>query len=235
MSIVLLLLTMTMMTEFERPQEPGIYEERLERPDGSMLRYALSIPKGYEPDKPRPLVLALHYGGNVTPYYGKGFLVQLVEPGVKSLGAIVVAPDCPSRSWTNPTSESEVMALVEHILENYSVDRERILVTGFSLGGRGTWYMASRHADFFTAAIPMAGWPSEEMVEQVGDMPICIVHSVDDEVVEMEPTKNAVKSLEARDAPVKLITVRGITHYQVPDYARYLKQAVRWIEKKWGE
>ena len=65
MSIVLLL--MAMMTVSERPQEPGIYEELLERPDGSVLRYALSIPKDYEPDKPRPLVLALHYGGNVTP------------------------------------------------------------------------------------------------------------------------------------------------------------------------
>jgi dipeptidyl aminopeptidase/acylaminoacyl peptidase len=79
----------------------------------------------------------------------------------------------------------------------------------------------------------MAGWPSDDMVEKVGDMPICIVHSVDDEVVDMEPTKEAVKSLEARDAPVKLITVRGITHYQVSDYAKYLKQAVRWIEKQW--
>jgi len=233
MSLVLLL--MTMMAVPERVQEPGMYEELLERPDGSVVRYALSIPKGYEPEKPRPLVLALHYGGTVTPYYGKGFLVQLVEPGVKSLGAIIVAPDCPSRNWTNPMSESGVMALVEHILENYSVDRERILVMGYSLGGRGTWYMASRHADLFTAAIPMAGWPSEEMAEKIGDMPICIIHSVDDEVVEMEPTKEAVKSLEARDAPVKLITVRGITHYQVPDYAKYLKQAVRWIKEKWDE
>ncbi len=231
MSFVLLL--MTMMIVSERVQKPGMYEELLDRPDGSVLRYAISIPKGYEPDRPRPLVLALHYGGEVTPYYGKGFLVQLVEPGVKSLGAIVVAPDCPSRSWTDPTSESEVMALVEHILADYSVDRKRILVTGFSLGGRGTWYMASRHPDLFAAAIPMAGWPSDDMVEKIGDMPICIVHSVDDEVVDMEPTKEAVKNLEARDALVKLITVRGITHYQVSDYAKYLKQAVGWIEEQW--
>lgn len=231
MSFVLLL--MTMMTMSERVQKPGTYEELLDRPDGSVLRYAISIPKGYEPDRPRPLVLALHYGGEVTPYYGKGFLVQLVEPGVKSLGAILVAPDCPSRSWTDPTSESEVMALIEHILANYSVDRKRILVTGFSLGGRGTWHMASRHPDVFSAAIPMAGWPSDDMVEKIGDMPICIVHSVDDEVVDMEPTKEAVKNLEARDALVKLITVRGITHYQVSDYAKYLKQAVGWIEEQW--
>jgi predicted peptidase len=217
----------------ELPQGPGMYEEVFRHADGSVLRYAISIPKGYDPKRPRPLTLALHYGGDVTPYYGKGLLQQLVEPGLRRLGAILVAPDCPSRGWDNPTSEGKVMALIQHVLENYAIDRDRILVTGYSLGGRGTWYMASRHADFFTAAIPMAGWPSDEMVEKLGNMPLCIIHSEDDEVVEMEPTRNAVETLEARGAPVELITLRGVTHYQVPGFTKSLEKAARWVEEQW--
>jgi predicted peptidase len=212
-----------------------MYEEVFKRADGSVLRYTISIPRGYDKDQPRPLVLALHYAGEVTPYYGKGLLNQLVEPGLRHLGAILVAPDCPSRGWDNPESEKQVMALIEHILENYSIDRERILVTGYSMGGRGTWYMASRYPDLFTAAIPMAGWPSDKMVDEIGNMPLCIIHSSDDEVVSMEPTSKAVKALEARGAPVELITVRGVTHYQVPGFTKYLEKAARWVEKRWNK
>jgi predicted peptidase len=162
-------------------------------------------------------------------------LEQLAEPGLRRLGAILIAPDCPARDWANPESEKHVMALIEHILENYSIDRERILVTGYSLGGRGTWYMASSHPELFTAAIPMAGWPSDEMVEKIGNMPLCIIHSEDDEVVSMEPTSKAVKALEARGALVELITVRGVTHYQVPIFTKYLEKAARWVEEQWNK
>ena len=61
------------------------------------------------------------------------------------------------------------MALLEGILETYNIDRARILVTGFSLGGRGTWFFATRHPDFFTGAIPIAGRPGDEPLDALGD------------------------------------------------------------------
>jgi predicted peptidase len=45
------------------------------------------------------------------------------------------------------------------------VDRARVLITGFSMGGRGTWYMAARHADLLTGVIVMATEPGEGSLE----------------------------------------------------------------------
>ena len=76
---------------------------------GLKLRYTLSLPDSFSSGKSYPLVVALHYGGEVTPFYGKAFLTSFVEPALKGLDAIIFAPDCPLSGWTNPVSESAVL------------------------------------------------------------------------------------------------------------------------------
>lgn len=56
--------------------------------------YTLAIPASYTGDESVPLVLALHYGGHGAPYFGRGVLTGLVEPALRELEAIIVAPDC---------------------------------------------------------------------------------------------------------------------------------------------
>ena len=116
------------------------------------MPYALSVPSNYSSDQPRPLVLVLHPGGARGSYYGSVSMRQLFEPALRDWGAIIVAPDAPTRSWATELSDRAVMGLLGEIINQYSIDRTRILVTGFSLGGRGTWFFATRHSDFFTAA-----------------------------------------------------------------------------------
>jgi predicted peptidase len=218
----------------ELPQNPGVHQERFETKEGLTVRYTLSIPKGYEPGRPSPLVLALHYGGRVTPYYSKGFLLELVKPGLVKLDAIIVAPDCPSpNGWNNPESDKAVTALLHHILKNYEIDRSRLLVTGYSMGGHGTWYMAAEHPELFTAAIPMAGAPQSGTLEKIDDMPICVVHSDADRVVPIQPSRDAVKEMEGKNATVKLIVARGAEHYHFGSFVEPLKRAADWIEKQW--
>ena len=83
---------------------------------------------------------------------------------------------CPTRAWSDPAAEKAVMALMESVLREYSVDRRRILVIGFSLGGGGTWFLESRHSDLFTAAIVMAG-TTDEPLESLARIPTYIIHS----------------------------------------------------------
>jgi predicted peptidase len=223
-----------MSSASELPQSPGVYERRFEPKDGPPVRYTLSIPKGYEPGSPSPLVLALHYGGRVTPYYSKGFVLDLVKPGLQKLDAIIVAPDCPSPDgWANQKSDRAVTALVYHLLERYEIDRSRVLVTGYSLGGHGTWYMAAEHPDLFTAAIPMAGAPPRGTLNKIGVIPICVVHSADDRVVPIQPARDAATELEKKNTTVKLIVSRGMEHYHFGSFVEPLKRAAAWVDKQW--
>jgi predicted peptidase len=210
----------------------GAHQLQLETPDGTLL-YGISIPRGYEPGKPRPLILALHPGGERMPYYGNAFMRQIVAPALNGLDAIIIAPDCPTRAWSDPIADRSVMALIEHTMEHYSIDRRRILVVGFSLGGRGTWYFATHHSDLFTGAIPMAASTGDDSQERMGTIPTYIIHSRIDEVVPFDPAERNARELEKLGRNVHFEPLEGPGHFQMGGYIDALRKAGRWIAERW--
>lgn len=138
------------------PQSGGLHPLFLEE---RQQRATLAVPAGYDNSISVPLVLALHWGGQVTPFYGKPFLVELILPALQDLEALIVAPDCKHGGWDNPESENELLTLLDTLQVHYHFDPHKIILTGYSKGGIGTWYLASRHQDRLLAAIPMAAPP----------------------------------------------------------------------------
>ncbi len=205
----------------------------LRMPDGSDLLYAILVPDGYQQGEPRPLILALHPGGERMPYYGASYARSIVAPATVDLHAIIIAPDCPSKGWGDPASDRAVMALMEKVMKDYTVDRKRVLVTGFSMGGRGTWFFSSHHPDLFTAAIPMAAPAGNEPVDQLGKMPTYIIHSRQDQVVPFEPAEKNARELEAMGRPVKFEALSDLTHFSMGGYVPALRRAVAWVAERW--
>jgi predicted peptidase len=212
---------------------PRVAETELALADGSVLRYAISLPDGYDEARadPRPLVLALHPGGRAE-YYGSSFMQSIVAPGLRSWRAVIVAPDVPDRSWSTARSERAVLALLEHVLAEHAIDRDRILVTGFSMGGGGTWTMAARHPELFTGAIAMAASPSADEVTELA-VPMYLIHSPDDEVVPFERAEEAYYALVARDHPVEMRVLPGLGHYMMGAYVPALRAAGEWMLARW--
>ena len=211
---------------------PSNVQEQVLQPDGH--RYTVAVPHNYTGDRPVPLVLALHYGGIVTPFYGKGILTHLVEPALRELGAIIVAPDCTADNWIDPQSETAVLRLLDHIQDSYAIAPRKILITGYSKGGIGTWDLAARHQERFTAALVMAGLPQADAVDVEWEIPLYVIHSRQDEVIPIEPTEVAVKQLQTRGVSVELVVLEGIKHYETNRFAEPLQAAVPWIEKVWS-
>ena len=71
--------------------------------EGRPLRCSVWVPKTTE-ERPLALVVAIHWGGEVTPFFGMGILRTLVVPAFEDLDAVIVAPDCPGKGWSDPTS-----------------------------------------------------------------------------------------------------------------------------------
>jgi len=235
-----------------------IQRDTLALDDGSTLRYAIVVPEGYDGSREVPLVLALHFGWAeaLPPNYSAVFLEILVEPALRELGAILVAPLCPARTWVDPRSEHAVLALLEHVRARYRTDAERTLVTGFSLGGMGTWYFASHHPELFSAALPMASVPVIAQTSESGaatvrryaqagsiewpaalrDMPLYIIHSRDDELIPIAPVERAAAELTALGGDVEFHPIdAGIGHHETPRYVPYLARAVPWLRHVWGD
>ncbi len=231
-SPLVLLLLLTTGTKAQLPVFPGVHELALPE---SGRPYTLSIPEGYSEATPAPLVLSLHYGGRVTPHFGRGLLEILVEPALRDLGAIIVAPDSAPGGWTDSASVGHVIELLDYIEANYNIDADRTLVTGYSMGGAGTWHFAPRYPERFAAALPMAARPERNLDEFSWETPMYVIHSTADERIALEPARSAVEHIRANGGDVEFAVIDGITHFQMALYQPHLRAAIPWIRRVWGE
>jgi len=140
---------------------PGTHNRTLLRGKEPPVHFALSIPAKYSPSKPVPLILALHFGvgGADGAGAGRSVLSILVRPALEELGAIIVAPDSLGGNWSTPENERAVKQLLDDVLGSYSIDKKKIVVTGYSMGGAGAWSIAEKYPEYFSAVIPVSGRP----------------------------------------------------------------------------
>jgi predicted peptidase len=213
------------------PQAAGVHYLMVRLPSGDTLRYAIWVPEGTSASNPVPLVLAAHFGGDVTPWLGGAFAGVLVVPGFADLPAVIVAPDAGSPAGWSEGDEEGVLWLTERILEVYPVDRERVVVTGYSAGGGQTWRWANRNQGLFTAAIPVSARPGT--TEHPWTIPVHVVHSSDDELIPLADVQAYVQVNQEAGAPMELSVVTGITHYETNRFAPALREAVAWLVERW--
>jgi predicted peptidase len=195
--------------------------------------FTIALPRSYTGDQPAPMILALHVAGHGTPFYGKLILTELVEPALRELNAIIVAPDCTGSDWSDRRSEADVLAVLDHVRDNYNIDPHRTLITGYSMGGMGAWYLASRHQERFSAALIMAGLPPADATTIAWRIPLYLIQSRHDELMPLQPTEAVVEQLKANGASVELRILEGITHFETWRYTEPLRTSIPWIENAW--
>jgi predicted peptidase len=218
-------------------RSPGVHGRTLDLPSGDRLRYTIAIPDVYAGSRAAPLVLALHYGWSGAPepppFYAKGLILDLVQPALADLEAILLAPDCPQQDWTHPKSEDAVLALLDWAGQTCVSDPDRIVITGYSLGGAGTWHLAARYGERFSAAIPISGWCPQEALSEI-QVPLYVIHSREDELFPFEHTASVVQQLREQGKQVEFVRVEGISHFETWRFAEVLRQALPWIRLVWG-
>lgn len=212
---------------------PGLHNLKLARAGEPAISYALLIPPNYSPSTPVPLILALHFGvrGGDASGAGRDVVQILIGPALAGLGAIIVAPDSLRGDWSSPENEKAVNALLDMILTRYAIDEKRIAVTGFSMGGAGSWHVAEKYPERFSAVIPVAGRPPASAAGW--RLPVLAIHSRDDQVAPFAPTAARIAELQKAGVNAKLIPLTGITHYETFRFTDALRQAVPWLRGVW--
>ncbi len=232
-------------------------EQRELKTGARSVTYGTLVPKAPPPEGGYPLIVGLHYGTTqepgLSPYFGLGYVGQLVFPALEALNAVIVAPDAPEFSWAHPDSEAAVLAVVAQVKKDHPTDAKRTLVTGFSMGGSGAWYLGATHPELFRAAIPMAALPITTAVRTRAEaqaarktldsgsewatpllrMPLYVIHSRADETVPIEPLEQAVQTLKGRGADITTVILDDVPHHQVPGYIGALEDATPWIRGAW--
>ena len=209
------------------PETPGIHDLEFEYAPGRKQRFTLALPAQ---TAGAPLVLALHYGGMVTPWYGRPLLEGLVVPALAPLAPLVCAPESLDGDWTAAANEQAVLALLD-ALERYRPDSRRRLVTGYSKGAIGTWFFASRHSARFGAAIPIAGTLPSGV--DTCRLPTRVIHSRADSVF---PAGDLEATLAALGSAANLTTefLTGLDHFDVMGFRPALAASLPWLEEVWN-
>jgi predicted peptidase len=215
----------------QRP--PGIHQEVADLKSAGPVLYTISVPVGYDGKTPVPLVLVLHFGYDGTtpaPYTGKE-MMDAFKGGLSSLNAIIIAPDALGSDWTSKTNEKAAVSLTQSVMKTYAIDRARVIVTGYSMGGKGVWFIGSRNQDLFTGAIPVAAPIAGENIEW--KIPVYVIHSTKDEIVSYTAAKKHADAIMETGATIEFRSVSELTHYDTRSYARYVGDAVTWLQAAW--
>lgn len=177
------------------------------------LNYLLYLPPGYEQSKGNwPLILTLHgaakRGSNIQILKEYG-LPKLLEE--KDIPFIVVAPQCPDSSWWTEHLD-ELKALLDDIESRLRVDKSRIYLTGFSMGGEGTWRLAMRYPEKFAAIAPICAIGNHGLTHRIKDIPAWVFHGAKDDIVPIKNSNDLVKELESLGAEVKYTVYPDVGH-----------------------
>lgn len=139
--------------------------------DGSMTHggrqrtFNVYIPKGYDGETQRALVVAMHGG------LGTGAIIEeqaKLAPAADRHGYLVVYPDGIARAFNAGTCCGEPMKkniddvgfiadLIDKMASQYCVDKNRVYGTGFSNGAMLTHRIACERPDLFAAIAPVSG------------------------------------------------------------------------------
>lgn len=165
------------------------------------LDYLLALPSGYEAaaDKKWPLVVFLHGAGErggdleVLKKHGPP---KLVQEGRK-FPFILAAPQCPTDQWW---PDEPVLELIDHLQASLHVDPNRIILTGLSMGGYGTWAFAARAPERFAAIVPICGGGTPYLMRRLTKLPIWVFHGGKDPVVALEESDRLVNALKKNGA-----------------------------------
>ena len=177
--------------------------------------YVVNLPENYDETKTYPLVFFLHGAGergeNLDSVATHGYMRYVREQG-KQYPFLFVAPQCPDPQYWGCYTES-LLAFIDYICDTYPVDRDRVILTGLSMGGTGTWMLAMADPDRFSCIVPICGTGIVWNAKHLAKLPIRIYHGDDDYIVPFEESVSMLRELtRAGAADVKLNICYGVGH-----------------------
>ena len=164
--------------------------------DGTMQPVALYIPKSYDPAKAAPFVVFLHgRGWSEATTLGVPFVRALAE----TTGAIVAAPLARGDTQYADPAPADIYATVDAVEKAFNVDRQRVYLAGYSMGGFGVFQVASEHADMWNALLCISGSMTNEdrndIVRAFRDKTVYVVSGVLDDNVPFRYSQITVRWL----------------------------------------
>ncbi|MGH7493849.1 MAG: dienelactone hydrolase family protein [bacterium] len=204
--------------------------------NGEKYCYQVFVPLHFAPDQKWPVILFLHGAGERgmdcerQTYIGLG---SAIRKQIENFPAVVVFPQCrPDSVWIGTMEELAFKAL-DRSMKEFNGDPSRVYLTGLSMGGYGTWYLAAYHPKKFAAIAPVCGGilpppgrlfprnamafipknkPYETIAKKIGKTPVWIFHGSADPVILVTESREMNEALKALGGNAKYTEYSGVGH-----------------------
>lgn len=171
--------------------------------NGLERTYVVHVPPGLDPQKPAPVVLALH-GATMTGPLMAWF--SGLNAKADEAGFIVVYPNgtgrrssyfwnagncCGEAAHDRVDDVAFIRAVLGDLTRMHRIDPKRVFATGLSNGAMMAYRLASELPDRIAAVAPVAGTMATDDCRPTRPVPVLHVHGTDDEYVPFGGGKGA--------------------------------------------
>jgi predicted peptidase len=226
---------------------PGEFNGRTFADRGTVFRYQLFIPRGYDSSKRWPVVVAVHgsaeKGSDGVKQLGVG-VAKLVRAQAATFPAVVLLPQVPMENKILDWSPA-FTRLVDSVVREVHGDPDRVYLTGISMGGILAYDMVLDHPGKFAALVPVAApvviqptpdrasrFPSSRshpaVAKALGKTPVWIFQGAHDEAAPASEARHLVSVLQEAHVPVTYTEYADGNH-DVWDRAYATPELWRWL------
>lgn len=135
--------------------------------DDSVQPYGIEIPEDLDLSKPAPLVVWLHGRGDKMTDLHFIRRRQTRSEYFAATDSLVLHPFGRYCNGYKSAGEIDVFEAIDAVCRAYPVDRDRILLAGFSMGGAGAWHLAAHYPDRWVAMNAGAGFAETRRYQQL--------------------------------------------------------------------
>lgn len=188
--------------------------------------FSLYVPENYDASKAYPLMVAMHGGSG----HGRDFLWSWVRTA-RSRGVILLSPSSVDATWSlmgEDVDSPNLERMLAHVAENWSIDTNKLLLTGMSDGGTFTYVQGLQSDSKFTHLAPISASFHPFLLEVVErerlqDLPIYLTHGAKDWMFPVDIPRTAYRALAGGGADIVYREISDLSHtYPREENARIL-------------
>ncbi|MES2658694.1 MAG: prolyl oligopeptidase family serine peptidase [Verrucomicrobiota bacterium] len=168
------------------------------------LPFAFYASKDLSAEKTYPLILALH-GKSTNNENGKqvaGWMKTFTTSTRYSKNpCFIVAPLAyqpfggSGAGWYEKPG-AQAVDLVKELIKTLPIDKNRVYIIGYSMGGFGTCHLINTEPRLFAAGVAVAGCTGPDTASSFKKVPLWLFHAADDDLVDVKSSRELAKALE---------------------------------------
>ena len=189
--------------------------------------YAIYVPKQYSPAKKYPLVISLHgphsnHRLNLRRVFGRGNRIGETDaeasrywPAIRGVEMFVVSPLARGTMGYKGVAEKDVYDVLEEVKRRFSIDEDRVYLTGLSMGGGGALWLGLTRPDVWAAVAavaPAIPGGTEPLVGNALNLPVRIYQGQLDPIVPAKEVRQFQQRLEGAGVKSQYVEYKGLRH-----------------------